>query len=971
MRSGRLRPAGHAPRPKLQFDVVLAHPSGRIAPVITPATTAPTTGRPSAYNATTTATRRRRASNAGFYTAAPPAFRDMNAKTATDRDTLHAALHHSRHALRLLAARPHLADELDAGEAWSAAAMRTFLDALDPDSEEAFNARLRELRSRVLLRTTARDLAGLAPLDEVTGVMTDLAEVALERALAFHHASLSATHGIPRAHGVEQRLLVVGMGKLGGRELNVSSDIDLIFLYPEDGETDGARPLSNLEYFVRLGQRIIRALNDTTAEGQVFRVDMRLRPWGESGPLATSFDALEEYFITQGREWERYAWIKARVVAGGDEDTLHALDQLARPFVFRKYLDYGTIAAVRGLHAQIRREVARREMDDNIKLGPGGIREIEFIAQAFQLIRGGRDSALRERPTLKVLRLLGAKRLLEADAVTELSQAYVFLRRVEHRLQYFDDAQTHRLPAGEADQNSLASSMGFADRATFAATLDAHRAAVTGHFEGVFADQHEERSPFQPIWDGHLSAQEAAVQLSHCGFQDCTGAVERLHAFRESHRYRSLPAASQTRVDALVPHLIEAVCKTAMPDAALDRCIDFIESISRRAAYLALLQESPQALARVAELLSSSTWAATYLTRHPMLLDELLDVRQLHAAPDWSDFVLTLRREMAANDGDTERQMDLMRELHHAQVFRLLAQDLAGLLSVEKLADHLSLAADLVLTVVVEECWKRVRDRHCEVPRIAVIGYGKLGGKELGYASDLDLVYVYDDPHEAAQENYARLVQRMNTWLASHTAAGVLFETDLRLRPNGDAGLLATSMAAFRQYELESAWAWEHQALTRARFCAGDAAVGALFEALRRDVLTMPRDIDRLRADVLAMRAKMAEGHPNRSELFDLKHDRGGMVDIEFIVQYLVLAHARQHYELTGNLGNIALLHMAGALHLVPADLATAVADAYREYRRLQHTLRLNGAQYARVEPQNVAAQAEATRTLWRSVFGV
>ncbi len=888
---------------------------------------------------------------------------------------LRESLRHSRYAQRLLAARPRYANELEqgAGVGWSAEAMQAFLAQAETqvsgNSEETLAASLRELRARVMLRLAARDLAGLASLAEVTDTMSALAETALSHALAFHHAQLIVDHGRPMAAGIEQRLLIVGMGKLGGRELNVSSDIDLIFLYPEDGETDGARPLTIQEFFIRLGQRVIRTLNNTTAEGQVFRVDMRLRPWGDSGPLATSFDALEQYFVAHGREWERYAWIKARVVAGGDEASITALEQLARPFIFRKYLDYGTIAAVRGLHAQIRREVMRRDLGDNIKLGPGGIREIEFIAQAFQLIRGGRDSALRERPTLKILRELGMKRVLDQPAVDQLSAAYTFLRRLEHRLQYLDDAQTHRLPSAAEDRALIASSMGYPDWPAFCADLEAHRAAVTHQFEGVFADADEEKSSFEPIWSGHLSASEAAVQLSHYGFQDCSGVVNRLLALRASARYRSLPATSQARMDALIPRVLEAASRTAAPDATLARCIEFIETISRRAAYLALLQESPQALARVAELLSSSTWAATYLTRHPMLLDELLDVRQLHMPPDWSEFLLTLRREMAANEGDTERQMDLMRELHHAQIFRLLAQDLAGLLSVERLADHLSIAADLVLAVTVEECWKLVRTRHRDVPRIAVIGYGKLGGKELGYASDLDLVYVYDDDHAAAPENYARLVQRINTWLASHTAAGMLFDTDLRLRPNGEAGLLANSMAAFRQYQTESAWMWEHQALTRARFCAGDAALGALFEALRRDILTAPLDAASLRTDVLAMRTKMANGHPNRSKLFDLKHDRGGMVDIEFIVQYLVLAHAPQHYELTGNLGNIALLHMAGGLRLIPNALASAVADAYREYRRLQHKLRLNGAEYARVRAETVTGYIEATTSLWQTVF--
>jgi glutamate-ammonia-ligase adenylyltransferase len=774
-------------------------------------------------------------------------------------------------------------------------------------------------------------------------------------------------------------LLVVGMGKLGGRELNVSSDIDLVFVYPEEGETAGPRPLSHHEFFVRLAQRMIRLLADVTPDGQVFRVDMRLRPWGDAGPLATSFDALEQYFLAQGREWERYAWIKARVVPGAEPRFVAELAKIVRPFVFRKYLDYGTIDAVRQLHAQIRQEVARRDLADHVKLGPGGIREIEFIAQAFQLVRGGRDPELRARPTLEVLRALAEKRHLAAAAVEELAAAYVFLRRLEHRLQYLEDQQTHELPVAGEDRELIAAAMGYADWARFGAALEAHRAAVTRHFEGVFATAGAPENAFSPVWLGTVEDGAAVHELEAKGYTAPRETLARLRAARTANRYLQLPAPSRDRVDQLVPRLIEACARArapgggrraAAPDVALARCLDFIDAVGRRAAYLALLAEEPQALAKVAEILASSTWAAEYLTRHPILLDELLDPRLLAEVPDWSEFAATLRRDMAAHEGDVERQMDLMREAHHARVFRLLTQDLAGLLTVERLADHLSLAADLVLQVTLETCWKLVRGRHTEVPRFAIIGYGKLGGKELGYASDLDLVFVYDDPHEAAAESYARLAQRISSWLSSRTPAGLLFETDLALRPSGQSGLLVSSMSAFRRYQLESAWVWEHQALTRARFCAGDAAIGAVFEALRRDLLQAERDPAKLAAEVLAMRQRMLDGHPNRSGLFDLKHDRGGMVDIEFVVQHLVLAHSRRHYELTGNLGNLALLHMAGAFGLIPGELARAAADAYREYRRLQHALRLNGAEFARVEHATVAPHIEATGALWRAVFG-
>jgi glutamate-ammonia-ligase adenylyltransferase len=645
--------------------------------------------------------------------------------------------------------------------------------------------------------------------------------------------------------------------------------------------------------------------------------------------------------------------------------------------VFRKYLDFGTIEAVRKLHAQIRQDVARRDLAGDVKLGPGGIREIEFIAQGFQLIRGGRDPGLRARATLEVLAALGARRQLAEDTVAELAAAYVFLRRLEHRLQYLDDAQTHALPASDEDRRLVAGALGAPDWADFVRELDRHRAAVTRHFDGVFAAPEPNASA--PVWQGALEGEAAERDLAARGYVEPRDTLARIRALRTGARYRELPESSRERLDLLVPRFVEACAQAqgaaapgerVAPDVALRRALDFVESVSRRAAYLALLAEQPQALAKVAGMLAASSWAAEYLTRHPILLDELLDARVLGEAPDWSEFAAALRREMAAHDGDIERQMDAMRELHHAWVFRLLMQDLAGLLTVERLADHLSLAADLVLAVTLEVCWKLVRTRHVEIPRFAVIGYGKLGGKELGYASDLDIVFVYDDPHEAAAENYARLAQRMNGWLSNRTPAGTLFETDLALRPSGGAGLLVSSMSAFKRYQLESAWLWEHQALTRARFCAGDAAIGAVFDALRRDLLQAARDPAQLATEVLTMRQKLLEAHPNRSGLFDLKHDRGGMVDIEFIVQHLVLAHSRAHYELTGNLGNIALLHMAGALGLVPAARARAAADAYRDYRRLQHRLRLNGAEYARVERTAVAAHVEATTALWATVFG-
>jgi glutamate-ammonia-ligase adenylyltransferase len=845
----------------------------------------------------------------------------------------------SRHAERALSAHPELAAELALPAPFARAEMATALQGAPQDDEAALKRRLRRLRLRVLLRVMARDLEGSADLAEVCATMSDLAELQIAAALDWTGA---------------RDLVVVAMGKLGGRELNVSSDVDLIFLHQDGADAPALE---------RAGRKLIALLSEITGDGFAFRVDMRLRPYGDSGPLVTSFEALETYFVTQGREWERYAWIKARPITGNGHEEL---DAIVRPFVYRKYLDYATLAAMRSLHAEVRREVARRDLAEHVKLGPGGIREIEFVAQALQLVRAGRDASLAVRPTLEVLARLGEHGLLPPAAARELSEAYVFLRNTEHRLQYLDDLQTHTLPQDAEDRVRIARMSACASWDEFSARLQAHRDAVQRHFQSVFAESQAVEGP--DVWQDDRQA--VAQALAARGFRNAAMSADRLAAVRRSQRYALLPADSRRRVDALVPALAAAAARCGDPDATLARGLDLIEAIARRAAYLALLAEHPEALERVTKIIAASSWAAEFVTRHPLLLDELLDDRVLYAAPDWPAFERALRAALDAAAGDAERQMNVLREQHQAQVFRLLAQDIAGLLTVEKLADHLSELADRMLGVTLELCWSQLRTRHREAPRFAVVAYGKLGGKELGYASDLDLIFLYDDADERAPENYARLAQRLNNWLTTRTSSGALFDTDLRLRPSGEAGLLVSSIVAFAKYQEESAWVWEHQALSRARACAGDAQVGATFEEIRRRILVRPRDAASLAKEVLAMRERMHEAHPNASGLFDVKHDRGGMIDLEFIVQTLVLAHAARHGELTGNLGNIALLGIAAGLGLIPAGLAEQCREAYRAFRRIQHALRLSGAQYARVPLERAAAHASAVRALWAQVFG-
>jgi glutamate-ammonia-ligase adenylyltransferase len=875
----------------------------------------------------------------------------------------------SRYLRARLAARSDLAD-------WLATAcqapfgrrdMETFLAEAAIADEDTLKRRLRDLRQRVMAVLIVRDLAGQADLTEVTRACTDLAEVAFGHACDWHHRDLAEIHGEPLdSQGRPQRLIVVGMGKLGGKELNVSSDVDPIFVYPEDGETTGPRRIASHEFFVRLGRRLINAIGETTYDGFVFRVDMRLRPYGDEGPLVSSFAMLENYFYTQAREWERYAWIKARPLTGERHDEL---EELRRPFVFRKYLDFGAFAAMRDLHAQIRREVAKKDKNDNVKLGPGGIREIEFIAQVFQLIRGGKSPALQVRPTRAILTQLAAMDLLPETVAADLEAAYVFLRNVEHRLQYRDDAQTQQLPLDAEGRHQLAATMGYADWAGFEAQLNTIRRKVAGQFEQVFGAPQEDQSSHPLAGLCGLPPEVARERLDELGYADSAAMLDRLMALRGGSRYAALPAINKTALDGLLPPLIEVAARQRNPDDTLIRILTMLESISRRAPYLLLLREYPQTLSQVARIVSASPWAAQYLTQQPHLLDELLDPRALMAAPDWSLKRDELKSRLVPFEGDLERQMDELRHYKQSETFRLLAQDLAGMWTLERLSDQLAALADLILGQTLDLVWADLNKKHRDQPAFAVIAYGKLGGKELGYASDLDIVFLYDDPHTDAQDIYARLGKRMNTWMSTLTAAGVLYETDLRLRPDGASGLLVSSTEAFDDYQRHHAWTWEHQAITRARFSCGDAAVGAQFEAIREAILRLPRDRAKLRAEVLEMRQKMHDGHPNATGLFDLKHDSGGLVDVEFAVQYLILAHSAEHPELTANSGNIALLGVAGKLGLIPAEVAGAAADAYRELRRRQHQVKLQGAEHARLPGDELAAEIAAVRALWQAVF--
>ncbi|MDQ8031284.1 MAG: bifunctional [glutamate--ammonia ligase]-adenylyl-L-tyrosine phosphorylase/[glutamate--ammonia-ligase] adenylyltransferase, partial [Bordetella sp.] len=861
---------------------------------------------------------------------------------------------------------------------------------------------LRRLRERVFLALIVRDVAGLADLEEVVGAMTTLADTAVATAYRSVAAELAATHGLPREHatGDPQEMLIVGMGKLGGCELNVSSDIDLVMLYGDEGDTDGPRRISNHEFYGRLTRRMMPVLSEVDANGQVFRTDLRLRPDGDAGPLAWSLDAFEHYLIGQGREWERYAWLKARLIpcqafAGSDsKPQARQLESLRVPFVYRKYFDFDALAALRALRERIRqdwqrRALARNGVDsaNNIKLGDGGIREIEFVVQLSQLIRGGRMPALQRRGLLEALHAEAQAGLLGAEDASRLEAAYRFLRRTEHMLQYREDEQTHLLP-GDADQRAaLARAMGL-DHDEFERTLAAHRAFVSQTFRDAFRlagmgdeepaerDDGQQNDAAAGNGDAQGDAEDRLAAQIHAAFgEQADDLVRRTESLLTSHRIRSLPESSRRRLETLLPAALAAAQQTPAPAEAATRLLDLIEAIAQRSAYLALLAEYPDTLARVARMVAASPWAAQYLTQHPLLLDSLIDWRTLFEPLDFAQLARGLTADLDAcvlpdGEPDIERQMNLMRDMQRQASFQLLAQDLEGELTVEKLADQLSALADLLLAEAIRRVWPLVNRQAGAEPHFAVIAYGKLGGKELGYASDLDLVFVFDDPREDAAEIYAKLGRRMTSWLSTMTSSGRLYEVDLRLRPDGDAGLLAVSLEAFEQYQRKHAWPWEHQALTRARYAAGDTQVGASFERIRGEILVMPRDPAKLREEVLAMRDKINAGHPNTSGLFDLKHDRGGMVDVEFVTQYLVLVHAGQQRMLVNNLGNITLLRLAAEAGLLAPELARGAGDAYRTLRRAQHQLRLKGIDKARVPADQLADERAAVIALWDAVLG-
>ena len=847
------------------------------------------------------------------------------------------------------------------------------------------SAALRVARHLVLERLAVLDVEQAAPMQDVTGAMTHLAEATLNLALAEARREQDAINGAPLdEQGRVIEFWVLGMGKLGARELNVSSDIDLIYVYEEDGETTGPSVVSAHEYFTHVAKRLYTLIGDVTDDGQVFRVDLLLRPNGNSGPPVVSLSMLEEYFLVQGREWERFAWLKSRIVAPLESVTgtrVLALKSLVTPFVYRKYLDYGVFEGLRQLHRKVRDEAQRRaagrpERANDVKLSRGGIREIEFIVQLLQVVRGGQFPEIRTRSTLKALGLLAQRGLMTPETAALLAEAYDFLRRTEHRIQFLDDQQTHILPSGDEDLRWIALSMGFACRAESCAFLDrllSLRELVATEFDALLNDGAAPKPSGCKGCNGPPLPVDSPEYLEKLPPE----LAAKIAPWAAQPRVQGLRETAKTRLSKLIGRAALAVRDGEVPmDAAL-RFVDWLEPLLRRDSYLALLDERPAVQARLLRLLGLARWPMRYLMQHPGVIDELADARQLQERFDAAAFIEELEDRHSAwersGEASEEALLDTLRRAHHAEVFRTLVRDVEGRITVEQVADDLSALADAVLSCAIRWAWALHAKQHRPDPQLATVAYGKLGGKELGYGSDLDVVFVFDDVYENAAEVYGGFVRKLITWLTVRTAAGELFDIDTALRPNGNSGLLVTSIASFENYQTgrgsNTAWTWEHQAITRARFCAGAPHLAERFEAVRRQVLTAPRDHAALREEVMAMREKVRSAHKQREGLFELKQSPGGMMDAEFALQYLVLAHGGAHAALLDNAGVIALLIRAEDAGLLPPTVGRQAADAYRELRRVQHRARLNE-QPTHVPDTELVPQREAVQALWQAVFG-
>jgi glutamate-ammonia-ligase adenylyltransferase len=889
------------------------------------------------------------------------------------------------------------------------------VDSIDNDCDlDELDKHLRRLRRQFMVGLYWRDLNRLADFFEVGQAMTSMAEAFIQKALDFHYRQLAKKYGMPigKDSGQPQPMLVIGMGKLGGNELNVSSDIDLIFVYPEGGSTDhAARAIDNQKFFNQLGQRLIKTLNEVTEDGFVFRVDMRLRPYGQSGALASSYAALENYYQTQGRDWERFAYIKARVVASANlpqQDRSIVLQEAAteefykilQPFVYRKYVDFSTIDSLRQLKEKIVQEVQRRGLQDDVKLGAGGIREVEFIAQSFQLIRGGKDRHLQERHLLTTLQKLSDTGDLSEAFVEKLSQAYLFLRKTEHAIQAMYDKQTQRLPGEDRAQKILAWIMGFDHWGEFLTALEKYRQVVSNAFEEVVSDNEgsgKSEEAIVPEWSLFWQSPNPSTfeLLENQSIQQAQVFIEAVTAFKNCRNVQSLSAAAQIKLDQLMPRLLSTCAQMDNPDVAIKQVLGWLEAIVTRTSYLLLLIENPQILKLLITLFVGSSWVAETLTKMPSLLDELLHPESLYSLPNKSSLQDELRQRLLRLEADDiESHMEALRYFKLAHNLHVAASEVAERLPLMKISDYLTFTAEVVLEQVLLLAWGQLVKRHGypegssdQSPNFLIVGYGKLGGIEMSYSSDLDLVFIYDadiqgmtngDKPLDNQTFYTRLGQKIIHILNTRTLSGQLYEVDMRLRPSGNSGLLVSSLASYSRYQKQEAWIWEHQALVRARAVAGDVELADRFMALRKELLCTPRQTGDLKSEVIKMREKMREhlgttpkkhGNSAENQDFHLKQDAGGIVDIEFMVQYAVLAWSADCPAICEWTDNIRIIEALQRSKFLKADDANQLISIYKSYRQYSHRLTLQQKTSSVVEGEFFVKERRQVIAMWDNFF--
>jgi [glutamine synthetase] adenylyltransferase / [glutamine synthetase]-adenylyl-L-tyrosine phosphorylase len=848
-------------------------------------------------------------------------------------------------------------------------------------------------RQREMVRIAFRDLAGWADLPEILDDLSEFAGACVENALDHLYLWQCRQMGTPTdPEGNKLGLVVIGMGKLGAGELNFSSDIDLVFAYPESGETKGSeKPVTNDVFFLSLARRLIRTIGASGSGKGVFRVDMRLRPFGENGPLVMSFDGMEDYYEAQGREWERYAWLRARVIAGDKTAGKKLLKRLS-PFIYRRYLDYTVFDALRDMKRKITLGVKRRDMADNIKLGPGGIREIEFFCQMFQILRGGVTPVLRERHTRRLLSVLKDEGIINRQTHDDLFFAYDFLRNTEHHLQEFSDMQTHVIPKDDKGRLQMAFSMGCETYEAFAALLARHRNKVHLHFNQLLEteDAGDIESDLDDVWQDLSDHDTAKAAIAECGFTKPEKVINSLAYLKDAPETRALSLTGKKRIDRLIPRLIRTVGPCEQAEAVLNRLVDLIKSIERRTNYIALLLENPPVLTHLVRLAEKSPWIITFLARHPVLLDEFVDPRSLYSPPGKSDLKKELSNQMKRlSDDDLEYQIETLCIFKQTNILRVAAADVSGGVPIMRVSDHLTEIGETVLEEVLNLAWTFLAGKHgipdCELLDHAcntgflIVGYGKLGGSELGYNSDLDLVFLHAETGQATRDTenpiatphfYSRLGQRIVHLLTAHTRAGRLYETDMRLRPSGSAGPLVSQIEAFFTYQMEQGWTWEKQALVRARPVSGDPALARKFEEIRTKVLACERDEARLREDVATMREKMRKErlHAAPGE-FDLKESPGGIIDIEFLVQYLVLLKSHEHAELLKWTDNVRLLETLLKHNIIDDNAAKILHEGYLTFRTAIHRHSL-AEKPARVPPDEFCTLSNRVNDVWNHYLG-